>query len=57
MMKSELFIQNLNFEEIQNIDSILSSLSLKKETVNSDKINTIVGLIEMPFQMPRRPLV
>ena len=46
--KRELFIQNLNLEEIQNIDSILSSLSLKKE-INTDEVNTIVGLIKNLF--------
>ena len=46
--KRDLFTQNLNLEEVQNIDSILNSLSLKNE-VNLDEINTIVGLIENLF--------
>ena len=46
--KRDLFIQNIDSEEIQNIDSILNSLSLKND-INCNEVNTIVGLIENLF--------
>ena len=46
--KRDLFIQNINFEEIHKIDSVLSSLLLKSE-IDDVEINTIVGQIENLF--------